>query len=63
MTAASLQFVLAQPVVAACVVGASSVEQLVENVRALQQPALSEEELNFIRKLTKSNGYEQHRLN
>lgn len=62
MTAASLQFVLAQPVVAACVVGASSVGQLVENVRALEQPALTEEELHFIRKLTKSNGYEQHRL-
>lgn len=62
MTAASLQFVLAQPVVASCVVGASSVEQLKENVAALNQPQLSEEELNFIKSITSSAGYSQHRL-
>lgn len=62
MTATSLQFVLAQPVVASCVVGASSVEQLKENVAALNETQLSVEELNFIKSATNSVGYSEHRL-
>jgi aryl-alcohol dehydrogenase-like predicted oxidoreductase len=62
MTAASLQFVLAQPVVAACVVGASSVGQLKENVKALLEPSLSEDEIILIKSMTKYIGYDKHRL-
>lgn len=62
MTAVSLQFVLANPVVASCVTGASSVEQLKENVAAVQSSPLTDEELQFIKNLTKAEGYEHHRI-
>lgn len=63
MTAVSLQFVLANPVVASCVTGASSVEQLKENITAIQSQPLSEEELQLIKNYTKADGYAQHRIN
>ena len=62
MTAVSLQYVLANPVVASCVTGASSIEQLKENVAAVQSQPLTSEELQFIKDLTKSDGYTQHRI-
>jgi aryl-alcohol dehydrogenase-like predicted oxidoreductase len=62
MTAASLQFALAQPVVAACVVGASSVRQLKENVKAIESPPLSKEEIQFIKNLTKPISYDKYRI-
>lgn len=62
MTGVSLQYVLANPVVASAVAGASSVQQLKENISAAEQPALTEEEVQLIQKLTKGNGYREHRL-
>ena len=57
----ALQYVLANPTVAAVIPGASSVEQLRENCRASQGEALSPEELQLLQKLTKANIYEVHR--
>jgi aryl-alcohol dehydrogenase-like predicted oxidoreductase len=61
LTEVALQFNLSHPAVAAVVAGASSVEQLKENVRAVNRPPLSEEEYSFLKKMTKTNLYEQHR--
>jgi aryl-alcohol dehydrogenase-like predicted oxidoreductase len=61
LTEVALQFNLSHPAVAAVVVGASSVEQLKENVRAVNRPPLSEEEYSFLKKMTKTDLYEQHR--
>ncbi|MED0658578.1 aldo/keto reductase [Bacillus smithii] len=61
LTEVALQFNLSHPAVAAVVVGASSVEQLKENVRAVNRPPLSEEEYSFLKKTTKTDLYEQHR--
>ncbi|MGG3989925.1 aldo/keto reductase [Bacillus smithii] len=61
LTEVALQFNLFNPAVAAVVVGASSVEQLKENVRAVNRPPLSEEEYSFLKKTTKTDLYEQHR--
>ena len=61
LTEAALQFNLSHPAVAAVVAGASSVEQLKENIRAVNRPPLSEEEYSFLKKITKMNKYEQHR--
>lgn len=62
MTNLSLQYVLANPVVASCVAGASSIQQLQENVKACEGKRLSENELELLRSLTKSNEYIEHRL-
>lgn len=62
MNALSLQFVLANPTVASCVAGASSVPQLQENIRAISEPPLSHEEMELLKQLTKSNGYSEHRI-
>ncbi|RKO62073.1 aldo/keto reductase [Caldibacillus debilis] len=61
-TAASLHFVWANPVTGTAVVGASSPEQLRENVKAAEEPPLTEEEYAFIRKRTKANIYGLHRI-
>lgn len=61
-TEVSLQFVLANPTVASAVAGASSVEQLLENVKAAEGKPLSEEEMNWIRSITKANRYDKHRI-
>lgn len=57
----ALQYVLAEPSVAAVIPGASSVEQLRENCRSIQSEALSFEELQLLRQLTKANIYDVHR--
>lgn len=57
----ALQYVLVEPTVAAVIPGASSVAQLRENCRALQSKALSAEELQLLRQLTKANVYDAHR--
>lgn len=62
MTALSLQFVLANPIISTCVAGCSSVEQLKENVAAIKTKPLSDEELHLLKKLTKADGYKEHRL-
>lgn len=57
----ALQYVLAEPSVAAVIPGASSIAQLRENCRAIQSKALSSEELQLLRQLTKANVYNVHR--
>lgn len=61
MTAVALQYVLANPNVGVVAAGASSVEQLLENVKAVLEPSLSKEEIQYIRKIAKMNVYTQHR--
>lgn len=62
MTNLSLQFVLANPVVATCVAGASSKEQVLENVKAVEAAPLSHEEWEELKRMTKQEGYQVHRL-
>ena len=62
MTEIALQFNLANDAVASVVAGASSVEQLKENVRAVQTPPLSEVEYQLLLNLTAQNKYSAHRL-
>ncbi len=57
----ALQYVLAEPTVAAVIPGASSVKQLRENCHAVRSEALSSEELQLLRQLTKANVYDVHR--
>lgn len=57
----ALHYVLAEPSVAAVIPGASSVEQLRENCHAVQKDALSPEEIELLRQLTKASVYKLHR--
>lgn len=62
MTEIALQFNLAQPAVSSVVAGASKVEQIRENAKAVRANPLSKAELSLIQSITKANQYEQHRL-
>ena len=55
MSEVALQYNLAHPAVASVIVGASSVEQLKENLRAVNSRKLTDDEVNFIRSCTKEN--------
>jgi aryl-alcohol dehydrogenase-like predicted oxidoreductase len=57
----ALQYNLAHPTVASVVTGASSVEQVRANVRAVNHQQLTAEEVTLIHKLTKANRYSEHR--
>ncbi|ARK31586.1 aldo/keto reductase [Halalkalibacter krulwichiae] len=59
--AIALQYCLASPVVASVVAGASNTQQVIENVQALEEGTLNTEELNWLKKQTKLDVYEQHR--
>ncbi|MFE8702591.1 aldo/keto reductase [Cytobacillus sp. FJAT-54145] len=61
LTEIALQYNLANPTIASVIAGASSVEQLKENARAVQTDALTSEEVRLIQSLSKANQYEQHR--
>ncbi|GAA0346801.1 aldo/keto reductase [Bacillus carboniphilus] len=61
MTSIALSYVLSNPNVGVVVPGASSVEQLRNNVKAVREPSLSKEEIQYIRKISKMNVYSQHR--
>ncbi|MBS4199569.1 aldo/keto reductase [Bacillus sp. FJAT-49732] len=56
----SLQFNLAHETVASVVTGASSVEQLLDNVRAVNSTPLSKEELGYLEMITKKSNYTEH---
>ncbi|MBS4217243.1 aldo/keto reductase [Bacillus sp. FJAT-49711] len=56
----ALQFNLAHKSVASVVTGASSVEQLLDNVRAVNSPSLTREELGYLEMITKENNYTEH---
>lgn len=57
----ALQYVLAEPSVAAIIPGASSVEQLRVNCQAIQSDVLSSEEIRLLQLLTKTSVYQLHR--
>ncbi|WP_071395660.1 aldo/keto reductase [Bacillus tuaregi] len=57
----ALQYNLAHPAVASVIVGASSLEQLKENIRAVRSQPLTDVELDFLRGHTKANKYVAHR--
>jgi aryl-alcohol dehydrogenase-like predicted oxidoreductase len=57
----ALQYNLAHPAVASVVTGASSVEQVRANARAVHHQPLSTKEIALIQKLTKANQYSDHR--
>ncbi|MFD0672842.1 aldo/keto reductase [Cohnella sp. GCM10027633] len=61
LTQLAIRYSLSDPAVAAVVPGASSREQLLRNVAAANVPALSEEEVAAVRKLSKANVYGLHR--
>ncbi|HEY2492758.1 MAG TPA: aldo/keto reductase [Paenibacillus sp.] len=57
----AIQYVLADPTVAVVIPGASSLQQLLDNIAAGDTAPLTEEELAFIRENSKEDLYEQHR--
>lgn len=57
----ALQYVLAHDEVGAVIPGASSANQIVENIEAVKSDRLSKEELQLLRSLTTANTYTQHR--
>lgn len=61
LTDTAIQYCLHSPVVGAVIPGASSIEQLKENVDAANSPSLSEQEGMQIQQLSKANQYEAHR--
>ncbi|MBB6633255.1 aldo/keto reductase [Cohnella thailandensis] len=61
LTRLALRYPLAHPAVAAVIPGASSREQLLQNLAAAEVPALTDEELRTIRSFSKANKYAQHR--
>jgi len=61
LTQLALRFSLSHPAVAVAIPGASSREQLLQNLAAAETPPLTEEELRTIRSLSKANRYVQHR--
>lgn len=61
MTEVALQYNLANPAVSSVIAGASKVEQIRENAKAVRADPLSDEELAIIKAITKRSTYEQHR--
>ncbi|WP_394232853.1 aldo/keto reductase [Niallia oryzisoli] len=57
----ALQYDLAHPAVAAVIVGASSTQQLKENISAVSSKALTADEIDYIKQHTKENKYTAHR--
>ncbi|OBZ18227.1 oxidoreductase [Bacillus sp. FJAT-27264] len=61
LTQTALRYPLSHSSVATIIPGASSLEQLLQNVSAAGSPPLSEETLNVLRGISKANQYAQHR--
>ncbi|MCM3629626.1 aldo/keto reductase [Paenibacillus glycanilyticus] len=57
----AIRYSLSDPSVAVAIPGASSREQLLQNIAAAGIPALSEEEVQLIRRLSKAGAYKIHR--
>lgn len=62
MTGLALQYVLSHPAAAAVVAGASSVDQMKANARAVREPALTKGEREWLESITKQADYDAHRL-
>ncbi len=58
----AFQYILSHEEVGAIIPGASSCDQVLKNIKAVQSPKLSLEEIQFLRSLTTSNKYDQHRI-
>ncbi|MBS4194565.1 aldo/keto reductase [Lederbergia citri] len=56
----ALQFNLAHETIASVVTGASSVEQLLDNIRAVNSKPLSKEEFGYLEMITKKSNYTEH---
>jgi 1-deoxyxylulose-5-phosphate synthase len=61
MSQLAIRYSLGHPAVSAVIPGASSLAQLLQNMEAADVPALSEEELETIRRISIANQYELHR--
>ena len=61
MNELAFQYILASPTVAAVIPGASSTNQLLENMKAVNSNPLTGRELELLRSLTKASQYEAHR--
>lgn len=61
LTEIALHYNLAHPAIASCVVGVSSVEQLRENIEAIESASLTADIVDKIRAISKGNRYEAHR--
>ena len=61
MNSLALQYNLAHDSVAAVIPGASSIQQLQENIEAVNTSPLTMEELEMLKQMTKQSRYEQHR--
>ncbi|MFD0713226.1 aldo/keto reductase [Paenibacillus sp. GCM10027626] len=61
LTQLAIRYSLSHPAVAAVIPGASSREQLLQNIAAASVEELSGEELQLIRRISKAGRYEQHR--
>ncbi|MHC0036039.1 aldo/keto reductase [Pseudoneobacillus sp. C159] len=61
MTEIATQYCLANPAVAAVVVGVSTPEQVKMNASAVRSSRLSDEEIHFLQELTKKQVYQEHR--
>ncbi|MFC5468298.1 aldo/keto reductase [Cohnella suwonensis] len=62
LTELAIRYSLSDPAVAAVVPGASSLEQLLLNLKAADVPALTATELATIRDASEANRYEAHRI-
>lgn len=61
LTHLAIRYSLSHPTVAAVIPGASSREQLIQNIEAANVPMLTEEEMQAIRRLSKPNQYKLNR--
>lgn len=61
LTEVALRYVLHNPTIASVVAGASSVEQVKNNAKAVRSQPLSEGEVSFIKEISKASVYGQHR--
>lgn len=61
LTEIALLFNAAHPEVSTIIAGASSPEQVTENIKAINQPPLTREEIEVLKSLTKKDGYKEHR--
>jgi aryl-alcohol dehydrogenase-like predicted oxidoreductase len=61
LQALALQYCLNSPVVASVVTGASSAEQVKENIRSIESFDVSNDEIAWLKQVTKLERYEQHR--
>ena len=58
----AFQYILSHEEVGAIIPGASSCDQVLKNIKAVQSQKLSLEEIQFLRSLTTFNKYDQHRI-